>query len=349
MKKYITLLTVAAVIQLVLIVVTWTGGSGLKTQAARTTLLAFDAAEVDQIHIKDGMNEAILDKKDGKWQTSDGFPADQNKVKTLLEKLEGLKIGLPVATSTGALTRFKVAEDQYERYLQLKKGGDSVAELYLGTGAGARQSHARGGDQEAVYTVTMGSYDAPANVNNWQDKTVLKLDKEKVTAVKLGDLFIERDTLPSDLDSADKENSPDVEDGVAIWKIDPPTDGKNLDQEAVNQGLDKLLSLRFDSVLGKESKPEYGLDEPVLELTITHKDGKRTYLFAKLKGSKDYVLHVSDRDEYFKIASYKGKPVVDNISMDKWVLKQPEDDALNSTTPGEEDQPEGAEVNSPSR
>jgi len=348
MNKYVILLAVAAVIQLGLIVVTWMDGSDLKTQAARTTLLVFDGPEVDQIQINDEKEEVILEKKEGKWQTRDGFPADQNRVKTLLDKLSGLKTGLPVATSISALNRFKVAANKYERHLQLKKDGKVIAELYLGTGAGARQSHARSGDQNAVFTVAMGSYDAPATVTSWQDKNVLKLDKDTVTAVSLDDLLIQREPPSPAPDSADENNVAKLtESKKAVWIITPPADGRELDQDAVNQGLDKLYSLRFDSLLGKENKPEYGLDSPVLELTLTHEDSQRTYRFGTLKDSEDYVLHVSDRAEYFKIAGYEGKSIVDTINIDKWIVKPAKDEASSSFTPEKEKHSEETEVISP--
>jgi hypothetical protein len=348
MNKYIILLAVAAVIQLGLIMVTWMDGSDLKTQAARTTLLVFDGPEIDQILIKDEKEEVILDKKEGKWQTREGFPADQTKVKTLLNKLRELKTGLPVATSTSALNRFKVAEDKYERYLQLKKDGDVIAELYLGTGAGARQSHARSGDQDAVFTVAMGSYDAPATVTSWQDKTVLKLDKDTVTAVRLNDLLIQREPPSPAPDSTDKENAAELaESNKAVWTITPPADNRKLDQDAVNQGMDKLYSLRFDSLLGKENKPEYGLDSPILEVTVTHGDSQRTYSFGTLKDSEDYVLHVSDRAEYFKIAGYEGKSIVDTINLDRWLVKPAKDETLSSSTAEREKHSQEAEFIAP--
>lgn len=128
-----------------------------------------------------------MKKKGDTWLLSSGFPADTKKVEGLLGKLEGLKHGLPVARSDKALSRFKVATNDYSRYLQLQfqAGVHGNVELYMGTGAGARQSHVSNGKQEAVYTATIASYDLPATEDSWQDKDILQLDIAAISAIEV--------------------------------------------------------------------------------------------------------------------------------------------------------------------
>jgi len=311
MNKTIRILAVIAVAQLMLTVTTWSGNSALQGQGDKRTLLGFNKTQIDHILIKDNENEVSLTKKDGKWQTANAFPADQNKVDTLLSTLGGLKVGLPVTISSGALKRFKVDNDDYERYVRLQKEGSTVAELYLGTGAGARHTHARDGAQQTIYSVAIGSYDTPSNTEDWQDKNILKLDRKSVKVIELTNLKLQRD------------NETDKKETATPWKAQTLANNKLVNQQAINDSLGKLLSLRFDKVLGKEIKPEYGLEKPLLELKLVHKDGERHYQFSKLKDGDDYVLKVSDRDEYFKITSLIGKPVIEEISNEKWLMDKP--------------------------
>jgi len=312
MNKTIRILAVIAVAQLILTVTIWSGDSGLKGQGDKSTLLGFNKTEIDHIFIKDDENEVSLNKKEGKWQTANAFPADQIKVDALLSTLENLKVGLPVTTSSSALQRFKVDDNDYERYVQLQTDSNTVAELYLGTGAGARQTHARNGEQETIYTVAIGSYDAPSKIEDWQDKNILHLDDKSVKAIELMGLKLLRDN------AADKGSA------LTLWKSEILPDNKLVNQAAINDSLQTLLSLRFDKVLGTEIKPEYGLEKPLLELKLVHKEGARHYKFGKLNDANDYVLKVSDRDEYFKITSYIGKPVIEKMTNDIWLMDKPE-------------------------
>src|SRR5690348_7639884 len=76
---------------------------------AKEPLLAFQPAKVDQIAIDDDAGKKVeLQKQDGKWviPSSSGFPADQTKVESFLNKLAGLKKGWPVAETAAAADRF---------------------------------------------------------------------------------------------------------------------------------------------------------------------------------------------------------------------------------------------------
>jgi len=330
MDKAIRILAVIAVIQLVLTAITWVSGSHLASQPVKTTLLDFDRDKIDQIVIKGDGKQVSLKKADGQWQTADHFPADQRKVDKLLDKLESLQTGFPVAISHSALKRFKVDKNDYERHVQLKTADKVIGELFLGTGAGAGQSHARRGNGKEIYSVAIGSYAVSANSDDWQDKTLLQIAENRITAIELDDLVVQRDNTKSE-DNAD-----------SIWKASNLPDNKQLDSKAINDSLSRLSSLRFASLLGQSAKPEYGLNNPVWQLSITHKDGQRRYQLGKLQDSQDYVLKVSDRDDYFKIASYVGEPLINAISRQKWIIDKPAEiaadqaDSDSGSTTGEE-------------
>ena len=317
MNKTIRLLAVIVIAQLLFIVATHMGGDTLAQHSGGETILAFDKTQVDHLLIEqkgkdDQESEKVsLSKKDDKWQTEAGFPVSAGKVDGLLDRLAGLKHGLPVATSSSALTRFKVDDDDYERRITLKNGDKKLAVLYLGSGAGARQTHARSDTQAAVYTVELGVYDAPTKVENWQDKNLLKLSTKEVSELKLADMSFKLNP------TADKKTS------LPIWKTDSLPENKIVNQKAINESVEKLASLSFSKVLGKEKKSEYGLDKPELNVILNYKGKAREYQLGKLKDKDDYVLKLSDRAEYFQIASYTGKPLLDGIAKNKWLMDKP--------------------------
>jgi hypothetical protein len=269
-------------------------------------LLSFDKEQVDTLIIQGGKKAKVtLNKKEGKWQAEDGFPANQEKVKSLIGKMHEMKHGLPVASSDAAIKRFKVANDQYERYITLQKGGQKLAALYLGNGAGARQTYVRSDEDVAVYTGSIGVYDAPDTLDNWQDKSILQLNKEDVSRIKLEDKVFQR------VENKDKQSK------TMQWQSADLPEGKQLDQKAINDGLSSLANLMFTKVLGKESKSEYGIDKPVLTLHLIFKKGEREYLLGQLKDKDDYVLKVSDRPEYFQLDSHVAKSIID--SSKRWL------------------------------
>ena len=309
MKKAIGILAGLAILQTVFVVVANMGASTLSGQSPGQPLLSFDKTQVDNLIVqgKEG-NEVVLSKKDGKWQTADGFPADQEKVDNLIGKMHDLKRGQAIANSDKAIKRFKVAKDEFERHIILQKADQKLAALYMGSGAGARQTHARSEEDGAVYTVSLGTYDVPDSPSDWQNKNILHLNKEDIRTIQLAKHVFQRD------DSADKQKT------AKKWKLADLPQGKHLNQKTINDNLSTLTSLSFDEILGKKDKPEYGIDKPVLTLKLTHNNGEREYLFGRLKDKADYVLKVSDRPEYFRVNENAVKPIVDGSK--NWIKDQ---------------------------
>lgn len=324
MKTMIPILAVLAVLQIGLAVWAFSGKTQLSGQTTSSTLLNFEKAQIDQVNIVGDDKTVELQKKDGKWQTADTFPLEPGKMDVLLDKLASLKFSLPVATSETALKRFKVADDDFERHVTLKKSGDVVAELYLGTGSGVRNSHLRNAQQEAVYTGEIGSYDLPVAEDEWQDKTLLQLSKESISGITLGDLSLSLADDKADPPASAAEEATGASSKPKLWKATSLPEGKKLDQAAINEALSSFGSLRFSKVLGKEAESEYGMDKPELSVSLKHTDGERTYSLAKLKDAEEYVLKVSDRDEYFRLSSGVGKGLVEKVAQDAWAVDFPQ-------------------------
>jgi hypothetical protein len=329
MDKTIRLLTALLGIQLLLALGLQFTGTDLAATASNSNalLVTIDKDKVDHFTIE-GPDAAkvILAKVDGNWQLPKrhNFPADANKVKRLLGRLEGLKQGQAVTTTSGAHVRFKVTDDAYERRITLAAGDQTLARLYLGTSPGMRQVHARVDDQKPVYAVELDTYDIPVAADGWEDKTLLEIPKTEIQSIDVAGLHLAqmaesattKNTSPKDGGPATEgssENSPKegVKPAQPAWQATGLVEGETINRDAVNKLAGLLADLRFGSVAGWETKAEYGLDEPILRLSLMRKSGQQVeYLLGKTPDKEEYTLKVSTRPEYFRLPTYTAKPLI---------------------------------------
>lgn len=282
-------------------------------------LLEFDPARVEHLRIERTGSEAlIIEQRDGRWilPAHAGFPAAAAKVEALLERLADLPRRLPVATSSEALTRFKVAETDFEGRLVLMAGDQELGTLYLGDSAGYRRQYVRAAGDSAVFEVALGPGDAPADPDDWFDRGWLRLDAQDIVSIALPDIEFEREG--------------------EVWRLAEAAADEALEQDEAKRLARQLANLSFAGVLGTEAKPEYGLDDPILEWRIELASGEaRTYQLSPLAdpnterdtdeegatpagtaaedGSSSseapdwYVLKVADEPYYLQVASVEAE------------------------------------------
>ena len=78
--------------------------------------------------------------------------------------------------------------------------------------------------------------------------------------------------------------------------------------------------MRIGSVLGTDTKPEYGLEEPELAIGLQHKGGEEfEYRLGKHENGHDYVLKSSSRPEYFRLPNYTGDALLEAASREQLV------------------------------
>ena len=138
--------------------------------------LEFDAATVDALSVSGDQGEVALAKQDDAWQLPDGLPADGAKVDDVIDKLADAAGGWPVATSASVHERFELTEDSHQRRVKLSAGGDTVADIYLGTSPGYRKTHARRAEDDNIYAITFSNYEAGMKDADWLDKSLLRPD-----------------------------------------------------------------------------------------------------------------------------------------------------------------------------
>ena len=302
MKKWISILTGLLLVQLVLAVAINLGSEDYGAFQPQEKLLVFQPEQVDGLRIEGEGQSVLLRKQDGRWVLAEqaDFPADQEGVKRLMDKLADLEKGWPVATSGSAAAHFKVAKDENERHITLLGGDQTLAELYVGSSPGFRKVHVRPAGDDAVYAVAFNAWEANAKADDWIDKQILKLDEKSVQRIELPGLVLQRE--------GDK------------FKVADLSDGEEANTQEIGSLLNKLTGLSVQSLLGSESKPEYKQNEPVLVIKVTLSEGDPlVYTISKPDDESYYILRRSDLKDYFKLPEYTVKPILE-ATRDKLVL-----------------------------
>lgn len=312
MQKIIGMLAVLLAAQLVLAVGMSYTGPNLTAQRPDTPLLDLGERTVDRLTIEGSDDQQLVLARRGEdWvlpETGD-FPADSKKVDHLLERLKGLKRGLPVATSEPAMKRFKVSEDAFERRVMLAQGDETLATLYFGTSPGMRRVHARTDADDAVYAAEFGLYDAPVKPEDWENKSVLQIPRGEIETLSLSAFTLSR--LPGTGSGAASEEGDKQQGDQATWTVDALAEGETVNQANAEALAERLAGLNIGAVLGLEAKPEYGLEAPALVLSLRRQGGEAIeYRLGKRDTENDYVLKVSSRPEYFRLPGYTGDALV---------------------------------------
>ena len=317
MMKKNYLLSILLVLQVLVAYFVISSGDELQGHAGIQKLLDFNRELVDGIRIEDNNGNLVELKSEGDaWLTAEDFPVDVDLIDRLLERLDGLEHGLAVASSPSSVKRFEVSGDRFQRHLKLLSDGKPVAEFYLGTGAGARRNHVRLADQDKIYAVTIGSYDLPAEIADWQDKDLLQIEVSEIQSIVLEGLTIRRIEQSED-DSQDTKSDMDSTE----WFADGLAEDETFKADEFETQLRNLATLRFDrAFMGS-------LEEEVIKakIVVSYGDQDRTYEFAETMEGDNYWLKVTGFEELFEVSQYNGNRIIDNLTGDK-LIEKPEPD-----------------------
>lgn len=168
----IRVLSALLVLQLLVTVVLYWPEQQRATQS-EALVAGFAQESVERIAITDGEGTSnTLTRENDGWRLESGLPAEGGKVATLLAALTGGDPGYAIATSDSAAERFQVADDDFERRIELTGDGDTRV-VYLGTSPAFRKIHARRAGEASVFVIELNSYDAPTADGGWLDRSLL--------------------------------------------------------------------------------------------------------------------------------------------------------------------------------
>jgi hypothetical protein len=244
------------------------------------SLAGFLDDSIDEIRIGDDYdNETVLVKTGGQWLLGnlEGLPADPDKVGALLTQLGDKTQNWPVAHSAAARQRFQVADYLYQRRLVFMTGGKPLGTVYLGTSPGFRKIHARSAGQDAIFSISLNSFEIPTTAGAWLEPRLLQVRAPLRIDTDLYNLYLDNGS----------------------WRS---VTGGTPDEDEMNALIEALKTLQVGGVADEDSQRELSATEADLELQIEGLAGT-TMLQLLTLGSEHYI-HSSEYPLYFKLSAF---------------------------------------------
>lgn len=275
-------------------------------QQQREPLLAVEPEQLLRLEISAGDDTATLQKDGDQWLLPDlhGLPVDGSKLESLLDRLDELQTGWPVATSGSSRERFEVAEDKFQKRLRLFTGDGEAAELFIGTSPGFRKVHLRRADDNAIYAVELNSYELPAEADSWLDKKLLAAGEVEAIA------------------------GPDYRLAKRDGKWQFAEGDSPLDENRARQLATALENLRITEPAGEAPEVE------AVELKVTTGNGELSYEF--MHADDRFFVRRGDREQLFELSRYDYERIAEQRS-EALVLQEKDEPERTTEEKVEED------------
>ena len=241
-------------------------------------LLTFNKASVNKVVVSTSSDKITLIASEGDWALPelDNLPANPGKLNSIFKKLGTLKSTWPVTTTTNSHERFEVAENKFQRKIQLFNDDKLVDELYLGTSPSFKKVHVRISEEDNVYALELNTYDFPSKTVDWMDKGLLAV--KGIKAIR-----------GSDFEMIKTENK---------WQFSTPGEGKeksDLDIDKASSLSQSLSSFRVSGVA--EKAPDFST-QGVVTLEVT---GEENWNFQFLEKDNKHFVKRNDREQVFTL------------------------------------------------
>jgi hypothetical protein len=293
MKRLNLILALVLAAQVVLsAVVFWPRSAATGSEALFPGL---QAGDVVALTVTDDQGNAIaLRKVEGAWAMpeADNYPAQENKITPLLEKIAKLNSGRLVTRTDASHKRLKVAAGDFLRRIDFETADGTRHTLYLGSSPSYGVSHFRlEGQHETYLTNEFSGGDANATAADWLDTAYFNVAQDDLTRVTLenanGTFVFTRDDAGN-------------------WTLAGLKAGEQLAAGTVTGLIGKAASVTLLKPLGTKEDAAYGLDEPLATVTLEKKDGQSVTLLvgAQDPADKSYVVKVSTSPYYVRVAEY---------------------------------------------
>jgi hypothetical protein len=293
----------------------------LSGQAEVEALLSgLDADRVTALTITSGEGESLtLAKKDGAWVVASAgdYPTVEGDVPALLEKVVAIQTSRLVTETPGSHKRLGVADDDYQRLLEIETDDGSTYRFYIGTSPSFGAAHVRlEGEDEVYLTPELSAQDAGTQATDWVDTTYVNLPREDVTAFTLQN---EQGTF-----EFAKEGE--------VWTMAGLTGDEILDDNAVQTLLVRATRVTLLWPLGTAEEAAYGLDDPKAVVTLETAEETHTLrVGAQDPEDNSYVVAWSGSPFYVRVSEFSVQDLVEKARED--LLQQPTPTPAPEATP----------------
>jgi len=302
------------VAQLALAAMTWSGG-GIDTGSAASgshRAFEFDAADISRLRIvgepkADGTDAdwVELARSDGGWRvaSAEDYPADASKVDELAEKLAAMKIGRAIATRASSHETLGVGALTYGRRVTIVVD-DAEREVLIGRGARQTSNIRLDGGDDVYTTRDVGVWNVAADARNYIKVAYVDVDPAAAIEVTVEN---EQGTLSF--------AKPD-----GGWRVAELDAGVEQDASAIGGVINALTRVSLQAPIGRESKPEYGLEHGT-EVTIAwidEDDATKSvhYVIGNAADEKSYYAKADDQTHIVTIAKWTAEQATTKKSSD---------------------------------
>lgn len=259
-------------------------------------------------------------KKDGDKETTswviadrDRAPAKASESERLIESLKKITLNRVITRQPKRYAGLNVSDDAADlRVTVYGAGGAVLADVYVGEARDFSSIQLRKAGDDAVYGATGAAlYDFGAEAQSVAEQEFLKLDLAKIVGFKVvnetGTYEAAKET-PASQPTSRPESQPESAPAVApapYW-ITKGEKAEKLDLNKVETWLRGVAALNLSEPVGRERKPEYGLDKPTATLVLRTDDGKETTVTigAERKDQYDWYAAATGVERVVTVKAY---------------------------------------------
>lgn len=236
----------------------------------------------------------------GNWvlPEADDYPLKAERITQALDKIVGLTTQRLVTRTEASHKRLQVAADDFLRRLDLETASGAKYTLFLGSSPSYGNTHVRlDGRKETYLATNLTPWEFDSSPTIWVDTAYFNIPQDQITRITV--------TNPKGTFTLEKNTE-------GKWTLPDLTPGEELATETINLIVTRATSVTMLKPLGKEKRPEYGLDNPVAVVTL--QKGEETITLsigAQDPTDKSYVVNVSTSPYYVRVGEYMVKPLVE--------------------------------------
>jgi hypothetical protein len=228
-----------------------------------------------------------------------------------------------VASNASSYNRLQVADDEFTRKIELGTADGQTQTLYVGTSPSLRATNVRLGGSDGVYlTGEVRGSEIGTDAGSWINLAYVQIPSSDAQAVTIENANGRLDFTRATTDT---------------WTLVGLGEGEVFNDNNFQTILTRLGALNMVTPVGKEIKPEYGLETPTATVTVTTQpSGGEAQTLNLVIGAKDeegtnYYAKSSDSEFVVKLASFTAEQFV-NDTRDRYLQPPPTPEASSPLT-----------------
>jgi len=279
--------------------------------------------KISKIEISKSDGSIILEKKDKGWQIfPHGYPADTDKVKTMLDIIEKLTLTALVSESRN----YNMYDLHNDKKITVRVWAGDVLDRELDVGKAAasyRHTFIRIAGDDGVYHAQgnfRGKFDF--TMEKLRDKVVFLFDKTEIKEIRITkdkqSMLFTRKQVPIEVSADEKTDvadspSPELEtpspELETIWQSD---DGHEVDEYGIERLLTTLSNLRCESYLDNRKKSDF--THPICTLHVKDTQEHTLSIFAKKGKEDENYPAISSMNNYpFMLSDQKANSIMKSL------------------------------------